>query len=366
MEKLKKIGIIEGIALVTIFMINELLLNVPKVFFHSVGTATPINIIYISIIIIFICIFLYKLFKPFENMDILDVSEALGGKFLKIVIGILFIGLFAIASATTLRNFSEILKSIYLPKTPLLVLSISFLICSIILNKAGFKTITLTNVLIVPIVLINILIMFAFAIPMFNPSNLLPILGNGIEPTFFSGLSNIYAFNGISILFFLMPFFDKKEDFKKVNIIGIIISSLLLILSITSLLLVFNLTIIKEESLSMYWLIRMIGFGRFFQRIDSMFILLWIMSALSYLAVNLFLIIHIFKKLTKLNKIKIWEYLFSIIILLVSLIPQSLSDIIFTSRLVYKYYVLILVFGLSFIILILANFRKKHIGEKYD
>ena len=86
-----KIGNTEAIAIIVIIMINNAILNVTKSIISNIGTASILNTIYISIIAIFLSYYIYILFKNFPTFDILDISNVLGGKFLKYIIGILYL-----------------------------------------------------------------------------------------------------------------------------------------------------------------------------------------------------------------------------------------------------------------------------------
>ena len=91
MSTSQKIGTIEAIALIVTIIINQIILNLPDVIISTTGSSSWINVIYISIIAIIFCALICKLFKPFNSNDILDVSEYLGGKVLKFIIGIAFV-----------------------------------------------------------------------------------------------------------------------------------------------------------------------------------------------------------------------------------------------------------------------------------
>ena len=63
-------------------------------------------------------------------------------------------------------------------------------------------------------------------------NGLFPILGKGFKTTFFTGLSNMFAFSSISILYFLPPFLEDNKAFKRVARISTIFSVILFFLGI--------------------------------------------------------------------------------------------------------------------------------------
>lgn len=359
-----KIGSIEAIALVCIVMTNQILLNMPESIIHSTGSAAWINVIFISILAIIFTLLLCKLFQKFVGKDILDISEYVGGKWLKFLMGAAYIGLFVIISSTLLQYFSECLKLIYFRNTPIFLITFVFLIGVVIANRAGIKAISNINLIIVPLVLLSMLSIFFSTSKLFVFEQLFPIFGHGINATFFSGMSNLFAFGGISILYFIMPLLKNCKNFKKVSVIAIIISAVYLFLSVTSLLLVFSYVTDTSQTLGIYSLSRNIEYGRFLQRTDALFILLWILLLLSYLSIVLALVIHIFKKISNISNPKMMTYSFAILLFSVGLIVSDITIAKFIQETIYRYYELILVFGISFVVLLLANIKIRRKPKK--
>ena len=102
-----KIGTVEAIMLILTIIVAHSVLSMPTNILSSYKSASILNIIYVGIIAICISFLIYKLFKNFPNMDIIDISEVIGGKFFKNIIGIVFIIYFIVTSSLMLRNFCE-------------------------------------------------------------------------------------------------------------------------------------------------------------------------------------------------------------------------------------------------------------------
>lgn len=359
MDTITKIGRIEAIALVCIIMTNQVILNMPKNIIETCGSSSWINVIFLGILVLLLSLCISKLFHPFMGKDLLDISEYLGGKLLKLIIGIAYIALFLIISGSLLRYFSGTLKIIYYKNTPTFILLIIFLIGAVVANRTGMSSIIKINLVIVPVLIVSIIILFLSTSKLFIAERIFPILGYGINETFLSGLSNLFAFDGIAFVYFIMPLLKNYGDFKKVTIISILISSLFLLFSVLSLLLVFPLLSNTTETLSLYSLARMVEYGRFFQRIDAFFVFLWIFSVFSYLSITLAFILHIFKKIFHIKNSKAMSSCFATAVFAISLISSNIAGTRDIQQHVYKYYELILVFGISIIILLLANWKIK-------
>ena len=81
-----KLSRFEGISLVLIITVTQIILNMPEYLVDLTGTGTIINILYIFLIGIIICLIIYKIFKNFPSMDIIDIAESLGGNILKFIL----------------------------------------------------------------------------------------------------------------------------------------------------------------------------------------------------------------------------------------------------------------------------------------
>ncbi len=354
-----KIGSIEAIFLIAIVILNHIVLNLPKNLIDSCGNATPLNIIYITILVFVFLYFILKLFNNFKGKDILDISEFLGGKVLKTIIGILFIGYFIIICATELRNFGEILKVVYFPKLPICLLVLIFLTIGVIANKYGGHSIIKSNLIVAPLIMINLLVAYFCISGRFIPEKIFPILGYGVNETFFSGISNIFAFTGLSYIYFLQPILKKQENFKTISYIGIGISSLYLFLSVTALVLSLSDVLTVDEISPVYLLVRAANFGRFIQRADAIFFFGWILCLMSQVGITMLLISNIGKKTGNLEARFPICYAVATIIFIIALIPKGMAEIRFIENVIYKYYTLILVYGICFLILVLANIKYK-------
>ena len=203
------------------------------------------------------------------------------------------------------------------------------LLALVFANKLGINPLIRANLFFIPLAIFSILFIFIANIGNMNFERILPILGNGTTTTFFSGISNLFAFGGISFLYFLPPYLKEEKKYKKIGLISIALSGVLLLTSVATLLFMFPHIATTEEIFPLYLASRYIEFGRFFQRLDAVFLLIWIISILSYLSIGLYLSTSIFKKITNLKYSKWFVALFGIIIFTLGLLPNNLQQISF-------------------------------------
>lgn len=354
-----KIGVVEAIMLVLTIIVTHTISALPREILVNQQSASIINLIFVSILAIALSYIIVKLMKNFAGLDIVDISEFLGGKIFKNIIGVIFIFFFLVSSSILLRSFCESLKIIYYPMTNIIFIILLFVIAVCAANRLDFNASLKTNLLIVPLVLASMIFLFFANMNKFDPQRFFPIFGKGVLNTFVLGLTNLASFGGIAFLYFLPPFLKEPEKMKKIALFSIGISAVYLILCVATLLFMFSFFTDANEITPLYNATRYIEFGNFFQRLESLFLLIWILAYACYLSIVSKFSMNIFKKLTNLETKKPMIDIFGLLILAISLIPQNYAISNEFEIKVYPYLVLGIVFFLSFSILILANLLKR-------
>lgn len=160
MKSDNKIGKKEAIYFLLILIINQIILNIPKAIIQKTSTGSIINILEVGLIAFIMALIICKCFKNFQNSDIIDISEYLGGKFLKSIIGICYIIFFALIICTIILKFISIIKVIYFPNAPHIYVFLFFFIAISVANFFGKRTILKTNAIIVPVIIFSLIVIF--------------------------------------------------------------------------------------------------------------------------------------------------------------------------------------------------------------
>ena len=177
-------------------------------------------------------------------------------------------------------------------------------------------------------------------------------------------MSNIYAYSAIAVFYFLPKYVEYNSEIKRIGYSFIIISFILLLFSIATVLLIFPVISNAEQIAPLYLAARLIKFGRFFQRVDAIFLLVWIISVVSYLSFIFALSINIFKDLFNLENSNMLICSWTLLCLGVTLIPKNLVQIRFFTNVIYRNTTLGLVYLFGFIILFLANIKLSKKNKK--
>lgn len=360
----QKIGTISAIMLTLSIVISYITSSLPRTFVNETKSATLLNIIYITAIVLFLVLLVCKLFKNFPGLDLLDISKFLGGNVFKNIVGGLFIAYFIVSSSMMLRNFCEALGVVYYPLTSYVFIILMFIIAIALVNNLSFNATLNTASIVFPLVLISVILLFCGNLENFSFRRIFPILGDGFYNTFILGLKNVGAFGGICYLYFLPPMLKEPEKFKKIAVISVISTGLFILLCVGTLLFMFSFFISTDEIMPLFSAAKHIEFGSFFQRFESIFLLIWIISFCCYLSITCKFSAHIFTKMFNLSDMKPILNIFAILIFTVALLPKNYAISNFFEINVYRYLRIAVGFVLGITILILANLKKKKVGEK--
>ena len=357
--KSSDLGSLEAIGIVMTIIITHIIIYLPSSIITEVGSASILNTVYITAIIFILTLLLVKLFKNFGNFDLLDIAEYLGGSALKKFLALFFTGYLIFFAGLFIRDFAESLIIVYFDDFRVSAIVLLFLLASIIINKFGFRQVVRCNFIILPTILISIFVVMITSIPNFTFQRIFPVLGYGVNETFFKGLTNISAFSNFIILFYLIPLLKDKKSFNTISFTSMALSGVLLIGFVATLLLVANFDA-TQTILSVYLATRRISFGLFLQRPDSIFIIFWILSMFAYLSLVTALSNYVFtRSRNKTSKPIPSLVIISILIFVVSVLPQNIAQLRFLETKVLKYLCIFFVFGVNFIILILGNIKLK-------
>lgn len=366
-----KLNIFEAISIIIIITVAQIILDFPEYLVDLTGSGTIVNILFLAIISLIFCIIISKIFKNFSNHDIIDISEIVGGNFLKFIISIIFIVFLFITVVSAILNFLYLIRNVYFPNSNSLFILSIFMIAILFTCLKGFYPLKKSSSLFIGIFILSIICLFFGDNGNFNSNNLIPIFGFNYKTTFGLGFANIFIFNFILIYFFLMPLISKKNDYKKILFSSFGINIVLLLISIASILLYYPAPIThslsKINTMSTILLVtRRIQISSFLSQTDSIFVFIWSFAILNYISFLINGIIYILNKLFKYeNKERLSLPVISIILGCVIFVSRIIT-VEFLENIIFKYYSIILTFGISFIILVIGYFKNKMKGSKNE
>ena len=359
-----KLSVLEAISIISIITISQIILDFPEYLIHITGTGTIVNLLYLSFFVIVFCIIISNIFKHFANQDIIDISELIGGKVLKFLVSfILILFLFLTATSAT-SNFIYLIKNTYFKNANFLFVISIFIISILVACYQGFGSTKKVATFFFGILVVSIFCLTLGDNGNFNTNNLVPIFGYNYQTTFKTGFSNIFIFNFILIYFFLMPLLEKKNDYKKIVFSSFFINSLLIIISVIAILQYYPTSITESisnvsSSSIILAVTRRIQISSFLSQTDSIFVLFWGYAILCYISFLIDGIIYIFNKTFHYQEKQSLSFPLISILLGGTILVNSMMKLYYLENYIFKYFSIILTFGISFLIVVIGYFKAK-------
>ncbi len=351
-----KIGAIECIATIGCVNIIPLILTIPTFTAQTFGTGSFAQTVYTILISIIAFSIIFKLFFKFQNKDFIDISEYAGGKTLKYISGIIIISYLILSTVLVLSEFNENIRNMLLKNAPSEYIYLLFIAGMLVGVFSGIKGIFRTGTIIAPVILISLIFMFFALISDVDVTNYTPIFGNDLEEFFITGAFRLEIFEG---MFLILLMGTHLKDVKKATIGSFIIISLIVLL-ITSLL--FGLIpypASTENYFPFFELSRLISYGRFVQRLESFYTLLWLIAVYIYISLDTSYALHVFSKIFNLKYSKRLAPLFCVLILTLALILNSYITVLSIRKFLIDYIIPVLGFGYSITVLFIAFLKQK-------
>ena len=317
-----------------------------------------LNTLYISILAIIITFIICKLYKKFIGLSILDISEYLGGKPLKIIVGMLFVLYFLFTIVIILCRLVNCLRIIYYPMTNLNYIILLIAIADGILCNLKNNAYAKASYIVFPLSVIATIAVFAGNLKNMDFQNVFPVFGKSFDNTFISGIANLFTFGGISYLYFLPSKLKNPGKFSQISLISIALSGLLIIIVVATISLMFNPILVSGPLFPLYTSVRYIEFGTFFQRLDSAFLLIKLISFFSFLGVFSNLVLDITHELTEIADSKPLIYPYVLMTWGVCILIDTYVDLEFFENEIFKFLFFGIVIGTGLIILLSANIKK--------
>lgn len=341
----------------------QIFLNYPRAMVEIAGTAGWMVPIYSTIIMLIAFMAISALYSNFEGKDLLDIGEIAAGHVGRVIVGIITLGYLVFIITVVLREFAEDMKAIALINTPVSFVILFFIVGMAASTFAGIEAIVRTCAIIVPVIAIGFYFIILAVIPYFDLSSIFPLLGNGLDFIFIRGAAAVSNFSSVYLLFFFMPFIKSNKNLKRVGYSTIIYSAFNLVISVLIFLSANPYPTALESFLPIYQIARLINYGRFFQRVESVFVFIWASSALLYLCGGFFFILQAFRKTFGLKYYKPLTIPMAILVFNISLLPPNVMMTIKLDTDFFRKYIWVVTVILPLVLLLAARFRSKK-GKK--
>lgn len=286
-----------------------------------------------------------------ERTSIITQAELIGGKTLKIVVGLFAATLMMLNIAPMVRAFPEAIKTALLQNTPMIVIVALLAIGVAVGARFGIEALGRTSAVFLPIAAFFIAGFFIILAPHYEITNLFPF---SFKDILVKGASSLSVFADIFVLNLLMPYCEDMTAVKKSGSSAILIGGITGILIVFAYCLVYPFPVSSRFIVPMYQLTRLVKIGTYFQRLEAIFEFVWSISILIYTSIYLFVIADTVKQSFGLRHHK--PLVFPLLVILLRLVfweesyTEALRSNYVNSAVLYPiFYILPLLLGLIYV-----------------
>ena len=212
------------------------------------------------------------------------------------VLGLFMLQFYLDTTATILREFINFIKDNVLLNTPVTVLVILILVITIYMVRQGIESIARVNSI--------VLLLYIFFVPLFllglshemNIHQLLPMFDHTLASLTLASITPTSWMSEVAVLLFLAPYLRNPQKARIAGWMGLLFVALLMMFSLITALMVFGPEFIKLNAYPGFSAASLVHIGRFFEKLDILFISYWVLSIYLKFSIFLFVTVECFKQ----------------------------------------------------------------------
>lgn len=225
-----------------------------------------------------------KLANHYPGLTIIQICTKAAGKGIGGLIALLYIGYFVHLSALIIRNLGDFMKVTLMPRTPITVFHVMFLLIICYAVIKGVETIARATQLLLPLVTLTFLFIFVVALYEWNWDRFQGMFRMNVWTTM-KETRSLLAFPYMDSVVFMMLFPYVRSKIKVSFILGVVVATLLLSLIVFFTIGVLGVTRASHETYSLFLIVSEIHIGTFFENLESTIALILLVAIFIKLSV---------------------------------------------------------------------------------
>jgi spore germination protein KB len=354
-----KLGVAEGIALVFILTFSRTFLSTPAVILeNTAGLAWLTTLLHGLPALVMLFIFLY-VFQRFPG-DLFSVSRQLVGSVGAWIISLYYLTVFFLNYILILRQFAENTLLNALPFADFNVVIAIYAGVAAFVVYAGVEAMTRATSVLLPFGTLLLLLVLVLLIPFYNIYNLAPWQGTGFSNVFVEVVARAGVDFGVVAFVILAPAFQSLKTIRTAALFGMGLSLLLRSLAVLVYTLVFGVAVGREKVLPFFEMARLVYLSRYVQRIEALFIIIWVIAGALNLAASLYVGLYILTKLLNLPSMRPLIGIVTIVLAELSIMPPDIVTVIgFDGKAIIFFNIGIYVIPLILLVAAIVRSRQK-------
>ncbi len=320
-----RMGIAEGIALVFTMSFVSAFLTLPS---EAIDTSRELGWFSVLVAGLSTMAMLFLLIYVFERIpgDLFLVSTRLFGKPGACLIAVYYIVMFLSMATIWIREFAE---NTLIAALPLINFQLAvgwYALGAAFILYFGIEAIARANYVILPFVVGGVLLVLALLAPLYKPNYLLPWQGAGMANAVIKGGVLVGANAGALLLAVIAKSFQNTRVLKAVAVFGLGGSVLLKSVIVLVFTMVYGTSVAMERALPFYEMARLVSLNRYIQRIESIFIILWVITGILGIAISIYMGLYLITRLLNLPTMKPLIPIVTLLLAQLAMIPPDIEQ----------------------------------------
>jgi hypothetical protein len=177
-----KLGVLEYASILMLCLGIKAKDSTPIIFYKSAMNAGWMVPIVSSLIALASISCLMVLFNKYKDKNLVELIYHLTGKYVGFFLSFAITLVVISFTASSIRNYADIMSTVYFRRTPVIVLSAMLTGSSCIMAKLGIRAVGRTAWLVMPWIIIVVVFFIILVYNLIRIDYLFPILGSGIRP----------------------------------------------------------------------------------------------------------------------------------------------------------------------------------------
>ncbi|MDX9871298.1 MAG: endospore germination permease [Clostridia bacterium] len=358
-DRILKLGYSEAVAIAMVYIGAKVFLGYPRFLVEMGLNAAWLVVIIGAGVSMLFWLVVVSLLSRFPGKSILSISMIVLGPVLGLIVNLTVLFYLIASSSNLLRLFSDSIIITALPEAPISSLVLLFGVIMLLAAYLGLEALSRNAYISLPFVTAGVLAVLFSLYPFWETKNLLPLLGPGPLDVMINGFLNCSAFGEVMVLGILAPYFSfDKKMLRNIGIFSITLVGFGFLAITLVYLMVLPVPAALEHLAPFYQLSRSIFWGRYYQRLESVFILFWTYTAFLRLSLGLLVVALASKDIFRLPYYRPLLPALIIIFYSLALTPDNLVTAIAIEkdRLLYSWVITLL---LPAVLTLIAVLRKK-------
>ncbi|MBE3587019.1 MAG: GerAB/ArcD/ProY family transporter [Thermoanaerobacteraceae bacterium] len=351
----------EAATLVVASIVTEIFLTLPALLVDEAQTAAWMVLLVTTVVGMVAFLPMAALMERFPGKSIIEAGEEVLGPVLNGFFSLAYLSFFLVTTVVVLRQFAERTLTVAIPELPLSVAIAGMLAggmaaCSLGLEAMARSTWVMMYFMAPTMLLVNLL-----PYPYWRVEYLVPFWGAGPGEMLVDGFWRSSLMGEVLFLCLVAPAL-KEQSVRGPGLVSIMAGGLTMVLSMVAMQIVFPVGVLREMALPSFEMSRLIYFGRFVQRLETLFMPLWALAGMIKVTIGCYACAVIITRALKLPYHRPFLLPVTVILFAAALIPVNVSQTVWLDTQLVRRWGWIPSFLLPALLFLVALARGK--GEK--